>query len=134
MRAWLSPILSERAQLFVLSLLIALTMWYYVSNVLNPQERSVAGSLLVRNVEVTFVGLADGWTAIASPRAVDIEMRGPGPAALLASRASDVRAVAELGELDPGAHQITLRIQVPSGVTAVRAIPPAVYVTLVRPQ
>ncbi|MGH2404152.1 MAG: hypothetical protein ACRDGN_06750 [bacterium] len=132
MRAWLSRILSERAQLFLLSLLIAVTMWYYVGNVLNPQERS-ATSLMVRNVEVRFVGLADGWTAIASPRSVDVEMRGPGPAALLASRASDVRAVAEVGELDPGAHQVTLRIQVPAGVTAVRAMPPAVYVTVVRP-
>ncbi len=133
MRAWLSRILSERAQLFLLSLVIAVTMWYYVGNVLNPQERSVGTSLLVRNVEVRFVGLADGWTAIASPRSVDVEMRGPGPAALLASRASDVRAVAELGELDPGAHQVTLRIQVPAGVTAVRANPPAVSVTVVRP-
>ncbi|MGQ0550179.1 MAG: hypothetical protein ACT4PY_10990 [Armatimonadota bacterium] len=133
MKAWLSRVLSERAQLFLLALLIALTMWYYVGTVLNPENRSAATSLLVRNVEVRFVGLHQGWTAIASPRSVDVEMRGPGPAALLASRASDVRAVAEIGELDPGAHQITLRIQVPAGVTAVRAIPPAVYVTVVRP-
>ncbi len=131
MRARLARILSERARLFLLSLLIAVTMWYYVGTVLNPEQRTATASLLVRNVEVTFTGLADGWRAEASPRAVDIEMRGP--ASLLAARAADARAIADLVALDPGAHQVTLRIQIPGGVTMVKAIPPAVFVTVVRP-
>jgi hypothetical protein len=132
MRLRLSGLASERARLFLLSLIIALTMWYYVGTVVNPPERAATASLLVRNVEVTFVGLADGWTALASPRSVDIEMRGP--AGLLPARAPDVRAIADVAALDPGAHQVSLRIQIPVGITMVRALPPAVFVTVVRPQ
>lgn len=131
MRARLAASLSERSRLFLLSLAIAMTMWYYVGTVLNPHPERLTASLLVRNIAVEFSGLAVGWTAVASPRAVDVEMRGPGM--LLAARASDVRAFADLESLDPGAHQVTLRIQIPGGVTMVKAIPPAVFVTVVRP-
>jgi YbbR domain-containing protein len=131
MRAWLAGLLSERSRLFLLSLVIAVAMWSYVGAVLHPEPRTATASLLVRNVEVTFTGLADGWKAVALPRAVDIEIRGP--ASLLAVRAADARAIADLGALDPGAHQVTLRIQIPGGVTMVKATPPAVYVTVGRP-
>lgn len=131
MRARLAASLSERSRLFLLSLAIAMTMWGYVSFVLNPHPERSTASLLVRNIAVEFSGLAAGWTAVASPRTVDVEMRGPGM--LLAARASDVRAFADLESLVPGAHQVTLRIQIPGGVTMVKAVPPAVFVTVVRP-
>jgi len=99
---------------------------------LNDLRRALEDNgLTVRNIAVEFSGLAAGWTAVASPRTVNVEMRGPGM--LLAARASDVRAFADLESLDPGAHQVTLRIQIPGGVTMVKAIPPAVFVTVVRP-
>lgn len=131
MTRWRSAVLSERVRLLALSLAIAVTMWYYVSTTLSPAEQAPARSVLVRNVEVAVTGLANGWTAVVTPPTVDIEMRGPEP--LLALRVADVRAIAEVGALPPGAHQVVLRVQIPDGVTMVRVTPPAVRVTLTRP-
>ena len=116
--------LSERSWLFLLSLIIALTMWLYVTVVLNPQH-----DRLVRNVEVTFNGLRDGWKAVADPRVVDVELRGP--ASILKVRATDVRAIADVATLEAGSHRVTLRVQVPSG--AGQASPSAVQVAVTRP-
>jgi YbbR domain-containing protein len=129
MRARLA--LSERSGLLLLSLLLSVTMWYYVVGVHNPAlERSITASLLVRDVEVAFVGLRDGWSAVAEPRTVDVELRGP--VAVLSARTRAVQAVADLSALEAGTHRVTLRVQVPDGVTAWQAIPPAVRVTLAR--
>lgn len=123
--------LSERSGLLLLSLLISVTMWYYVVGVHNPaQERSITASLLVRDVEVAFVGLRDGWHAAAEPHAVDVELRGP--VGVLSARTRAVQAVADLTALEAGTHRVTLRIHVPDGVTDWQAIPPAVQVTLGR--
>ena len=46
---------------------------------------------------------------------------------------ADVRAIAEVGALEPGVHQVALRVQIPDGVTMVRVTPPVVQVTLTRP-
>ncbi len=124
--------LSERSGLLLLSLLIAVTMWYYVALVHNPaQERSTTASLLVRSVEVKFDGLRDGWRAAADPRSVDVELRGP--VTILTARTTEVRAIADIGALEPGSHRVTLRVQVPPGVTTWQASPPAVLVTVIRP-
>ena len=132
MRTTLATALSERTWLFLLSFAIALAMWYYVGASVTPVVQSQSASLRMRNVEVTFAGLTDGWRASASPVAVDIDLGWPAPA-VLAVRPTDVRAIADVTSLDPGPHLVTLRIQVPAGVTAVQATPPVVSVTLVRP-
>ena len=131
MRAWLAATFSERARLLLLSLAIAVTMWYYVGSTSAPPDRSAAASLHLRDVEVTITGLAEGWTAAAQPHAVDLEMRGP--AAIFTLRAAQVRVIADVSALPPGSHQVTLRIQTPRDVTTAKATPPAVQVTLVRP-
>ncbi|MBI3997968.1 MAG: hypothetical protein HY355_02965 [Armatimonadetes bacterium] len=130
MRAWLAARFSERTWLFLLSLGIAIAMWFYVGTTTAPPDQATA-SLLARNVDVIIVGLARGWTVTVDPAAVDVEMRGP--ATILTARSTDVRAIADVSALVPGVHQVTLRIQFPRGVTTVRATPPAVQVTLVRP-
>lgn len=132
MRAWAVRVLSERARLFLLSLAIAVALWFYAGTTMRPAgEGSPTASLLLNNVEVTFTGVAEGLKVSSSPDAVDIEMRWPA-ASVLSVRPRDVQAVAELSALPPGQHRVTLRIQVPSGVTAVQATPPSVVVTLTR--
>lgn len=133
MRTWLATALSERTWLFLLSLAIAVAMWYYVRpSAQPPAVQSQTALLRLRNVEVTFAGLADRWRASANPPVVDIDLGWPAPA-VLAVRPTDVRAIADVASLDAGTHQVPLRIQVPAGVTAVQATPPAVTVTLIRP-
>jgi YbbR domain-containing protein len=131
MRRWRSAVLSERMRLLALSLAIAVTMWYYASTTLAPAEQAPLRAVLVRNVDVLVSGLAQGWTATVTPARVDVEIRGPEP--LLVLRVADVRAIAEVGALEPGVHQVALRVQIPDGVTMVRVTPPVVQVTLTRP-
>lgn len=133
MSAWVSRALSERPRLFLLSLAIAVALWFYAGSTVRPAgEGSPTASLRLSNVEVTLTGVAEGLRASSTPEVVDIEMRWPA-ASLLSVRPRDVQAVADLSALQVGQHRVTLRIQVPSGVTAVQATPPAVVVTLTRP-
>ena len=133
MRATRATAVSERTWLFLLSFAIALAMWYYVGGAsVAPVVQPQTASLRMHNVDVTFAGLANGWQGSANPAAVDIDLGWPAPA-VLAVRPTDVRAIADVTSLEPGPHLVTLRIQVPAGVTAVQATPPAVTVMLVRP-
>lgn len=135
MRTWVSHVLSERARLFLLSLAIALTMWYYVTTTVQPvARRAPTASLRLHNVEVVIAGLPFGWRASANPAAVDVEVRWPA-GAMLSVRPTDVRAVADVTSLEPGPHLVTLHIQVPIGAvreTTVQASPPSVTITLVK--
>lgn len=133
MRARLAGLFSERARLFLLSAAIALTMWYYVNSAAQPAaEQAPVALMRMQNVEVSFSGAAEGLKASADPPVVDVELRWPA-IAVLTIRPTDIQAIADVGSLRQGAWRVTLRIQVPSGVTTVRAIPPAVRVTLLPP-
>ena len=100
MRAWASRVLSERPRLFLLSLTIAVALWFYAGSTVRPaSEGSPTASLRLNNVEVTFTGVAEGLRASSSPDAVDIEMRWPA-AVLLSVRPRDVQAVADLSGED----------------------------------
>lgn len=133
MRARLAGLFSERARLFLLSLAIATTMWYYVSFATQPPtEQAPVALMRMQNVEVSFAGVVEGLKASADPPVVDVELRWPA-VAVLTIRPTDIQAIADVGALRQGAYRVTLRIQVPSGVTTVRAIPPAVRVTLLQP-
>jgi YbbR domain-containing protein len=132
MRTSLSRVFSERARLFLLSLAIAVILWLYVGAAARPSnEEAPTATLRLNNVEVTFVGVADGWQAAAA-QTIDIEMRWPA-ATMLAVRPGDVRAIADVTALQAGEHRVNLRIQVPFGVTSVQAIPSAVLITLSSP-
>jgi YbbR domain-containing protein len=114
----------------LLSLLIAIGAWWYVSTFAQPSSpQASTASLNLSNVEVTFTGVANGWQVASAPPAVDIELRWPA-AGLLSVRPGDVRAIADVSSLGIGTHQVSLRIQVPAGVTTVQAIPPTVAVTV----
>ncbi len=133
MRTWVSKFLSERARLFVLSLLIAVALWFYVGSTGRPpDDESLTASLRLSNVDVMVSGLPDGWRASASPAQVDVELRWPA-ASVLAVRTTDVRAIADIAGLEPGPHPVALRIEFPAGVTTARVVPPSVVVTLLRP-
>jgi YbbR domain-containing protein len=122
--------LSERARLLLLSLFIAIGAWWYVGTFAQPSApQTSTASLNLSNVEVTFTGAANGWQVTSTPPTVDIELRWPA-SGLLSVRPGDVRAIAEVSSLGVGTHDVSLRIQVPPGVTAVQASPPTVAVTV----
>lgn len=128
MRARLTGSVSEGVRLFLLSLAIAVALWIFVGRSPNPEpERTGVASVIVQNVDVSFQGLSNGWTATADPRAVDVEIGGP---ATLALRPSDVRAFADVARLPPGTHDVFLRVQIPMGVTSVKISPPSVKVRI----
>lgn len=131
MKARLAGGLSESLRLFLLSLAIAVALWFFVGRVPNPEpERTGVGSVIVQNIEVAVAGLSNGWSASPEPRTVDIELGGP---ATLALRAADVRAIADVARLPSGAHSVALRAQIPLGVTSVKITPPLVRVTITAP-
>ncbi|MDR7419820.1 MAG: CdaR family protein [Armatimonadota bacterium] len=131
MKIKVEQVLSERARLFLLSLAIAVTLWFYVGAAARlPQDGGSVATIRLSNVPITITGLDAGWRATASPTAVDVEMRWPA-SAVLAVRPSDVQAIADVSGLEAGRHRVNLRIQVPSGVTSVQANPSAVSITLV---
>ena len=122
--------LSERARLLLLSLFIAIGAWWYVGTFAQPSApQTSTASLNLNNVEVTFVGASNDRLVAATPAAVDIELRWPA-SGLLSVRPGDVRAIADVSSLGIGIHDVTLRIQVPPGVTTVQASPPTVSVTI----
>ena len=119
--------LSESLRLFILSLAIAVALWYFVARAPNPEpERSTVESVRV-NVAVVFSGLNNGWTATAEPRVVEVEVGGP---VALALRPADVSAYADVAGLEPGLHRIPLRVQIPRGATSVKVDPPLVQVRI----
>jgi len=134
MKSWLAALLLERTRLLLLSLASAVALWFYVGTAVKPVTETPPPTASVRlyNIDVTFAGLGEGWRAAANPTSVDVEMRWPATT-VLAVRATDVQAIADVGALQPGSHRVSLRIQVPPGVTAVQATPPSVAVTLTRP-
>jgi YbbR domain-containing protein len=132
-RAWLARFLSERARLFLLSLGLAVVLWFYVGATgRQVPEGTPTATLRLYNIEVTVAGLQNGWTAQATPPAVDFEIRWPAES-LLGVRPADVQAIADVSALEAGAHRVNLRFNVPSGVTSVQVTPPAVLVVLTRP-
>jgi len=131
MKARLTGSLSEGVRLFLLSLAIAVALWFFVGRSPSADlERTGVGSVVVQNVEVVLQGLGTALTATVEPRAVDVELGGP---VTLALRPADVRAVADVTRLSPGTHEVFLRVQIPLGVTSVKITPPAVKVKIAAP-
>ncbi len=131
MKAKLAGALPEGLRLFLLSLAIAVALWFFVGRVPNPEpERTGVGSVIVQNVDVAVAGLSNGWSATPDPRTVDIELGGP---ATLALRPADVRAFADVARLQAGTHDVPLRVQIPLGVTSVKITPPVVRVMITAP-
>jgi YbbR domain-containing protein len=131
MKARLTSSLSEGVRLFLLSLAIAVALWFFVGRSPTAElERTGIGSVVVQNVDVAVQGLGPSLKAAVEPSAVDVELGGP---ATLALRPADVRAIADVTRLRPGTHEVLLRVQIPSGVTSVKVTPPAVKVKIAAP-
>lgn len=131
MRARLTGSLSEGVRLFLLSLAIAVALWFFVGRSPTAElERTGVGSVIVQNVDVAVQGLSASLKATVEPRAVDVELGGP---VTLALRPADVRALADVTRLQPGTHEVLLRVQIPLGVTSVKVTPPAVKVKITAP-
>ncbi len=86
-------------------------------------------SSLTMEITPTLQNLSSSFTATVSPTTVEVFLSGPLPQ-LEAMQASDVRAVVELFELEPGTHQIVPQVVVPDGVTNYSVLPYAVQVEI----
>jgi YbbR domain-containing protein len=86
-------------------------------------------SSLTMEITPTLQNLASGFTATVSPKAVEVFLSGPLPQ-LEAMRASDVRVVVELFELEAGTHQVVPQVVVPDGVTDHSILPSVVQVEI----
>ena len=101
----------------------------------QPDTVSVDVTVEQANVEATigvaprFVNVAPGLTSSTSTAIVLVTLSGPlnvlqdvGP--------EEVQAVVDLAGLGPGTYTLTVSVQVPDGVTVVRASPVQITVTL----
>ena len=114
----------------ILALLLALVLWFFVMYTQSPTgvvelntRRFSAVTLEVRNRPV-------GLTLVRQPAtAVGVTIRGP-RLLLEGLRAQDVVAYLDLAGLEEGAHHLSVRVSLPSGVEAVNSSPPRVEVAL----
>lgn len=78
---------------------------------------------------VTFQGLRETRSAVASPSEVDVILSGPLPR-LQSLTARDVKVIADLFGLDPGSHKVELTVVVPEGLRVESVLPDVVEVDI----
>jgi YbbR domain-containing protein len=78
---------------------------------------------------VTFQGLRETRSAVASPSAVDVILSGPVPR-LQSLTAREVTVIADLFGLDPGTHKVELTVVVPEGLRVESVLPDTVEVEI----
>lgn len=81
------------------------------------------------NRPVTFQGLRETRSAVASPSEVDVILSGPLPR-LQSLTARDVKVIADLFGLDPGSHKVELTVVVPEGLRVESVLPDTVEVEI----
>lgn len=92
---------------------------------------AVEGSLRVP-LPVTAIGLVPGEAAEISPENVDVILAGPVPL-LNQIQPSNIRVVADVTGLDPGAHQVELAVEVVMERVQVESVLPAVVEVTIGP-
>jgi len=89
---------------------------------------AIEGGKTVRR-PVTFQGLRETRSALASPSEVDVILSGPLPK-LQSLTARDVKVVADLFGLDPGVHKVEPTVVVPEGLRVESVLPNIVEVEI----
>jgi len=115
---------AERNLYRVLSVAVAVALWYMVAADRNPQaDRTVAVDLRAR-------GLAAGLMLVTQPPRVEVRVRGP--RSQVADLNTDgLEAYVELGQVtEPGEYRVPVRVRVPAGLRVVDVQPDEVVVAV----
>lgn len=101
----------ERNAYIVISVIVAVAMWYFVGVAQNPDvERSLAVELRVR-------GLPANLVLIQAPERVEVRVRGARSVVVPLAPAAIAASVNLTDAVDePGAYRLPVRVEVPPGV------------------
>jgi len=114
---------NERVLYFLLSLLIATTMWWYVANAQNPVvERSLT-------VDLHIQGLGSNEVVVQAPSRVQVRLQGP-RGAIVQLTPAVLYASVDLYGLGPGDHQVPVYVAAPPDVRVLDRRPPEAFVAL----
>ncbi len=106
----------ERMLYRILSVGIAVVLWYLVTGSQNPEvERVVSAELVVRN-------LPSDLQVVRAPSQVAVRIRGP-RSVLMDLGPQGVVAAVNLTEAEPGEYRLPVRVEVPSGVRVLSVEP-----------
>lgn len=106
----------ERNVYIVISVAVAVAMWYFVGAAQNPElERWLAAELHLR-------GLTNDLVVVQAPERVEVRVRGPRSAVAGITPAAMAASVNLDQANEPGEYRLPVRVEVPPGVqvTAVR--------------
>ncbi|RYD05258.1 hypothetical protein N752_10710 [Desulforamulus aquiferis] len=110
--------------MMLLSVLLAILLWIYVTNVQNPvKEQEFRVNLDVRGE------VPQGLTMAGMPKTVTVRVQGKN-AQLTGIQAADFQAIVELGPLEEGETTRTVQITAPSGLQVVQVNPARVNLEL----
>ncbi|MDR5683645.1 MAG: CdaR family protein [Armatimonadota bacterium] len=101
----------ERNAYIVISVAVAVAMWYFVGAAQNPEvERWLAAELRVR-------GLSADLVVVQAPERVEVRVRGP-RSAVAALTPVGIAASVNLADvaLQPGEYRVPVRVEVPPGI------------------
>ncbi len=117
-------LLSSRTTLKVISLVVAVLVWYYIA-----AER---GTEIVRTVTVPleFLNVPADMSISTTVRDVDIQVSGTRETAFSLTRA--IASQVDLKGLEPGLHRRPIQAILPSGIRLVEVSPPFVDLELTR--
>ncbi len=106
----------ERTLYRILSVGIAVVLWYLVTTSQNPEtERVISAELALRNLPADLA-------VVRFPRRVDVRVRGP-RATLVGLGARSIVAWVNLANVEPGEYRLPIRVEVPPGVRVVEVVP-----------
>ena len=116
---------------FVLSLVLALALWTFVSFTQNPtQERTYQVPIQVRSLQPGYV-IVDPSSGQPSGVGEIVYVLASGPVDdLNRTSASDFRATVDLGSLGEGTHQVPVRVQSPTNLRIRNSFPNMITVRL----
>lgn len=107
----------------ILSLLLALLLWFYVSNEQNPVNEQIMSIKLQQR------GLGDGLAVSGIPSNVSIRVQGT-RSQIANLTPADFEAVIDMSKFTEGEHHIPVMVNSPPGIQVAQIIPTRIYVAL----
>ena len=107
----------------ILSLLLALLLWFYVSNEQNPVNEQIMSIKLQQR------GLGDELAVSGIPSNVSIRVQGT-RSQMANLTPADFEAVIDMSKFTEGEHHIPVTVNSPPGIQVAQIIPTRIYVVL----
>lgn len=109
----------------ILSLLMALILWVYVTNEQNPLDERPF------NVSLRGRGVPDGYLVTGLPSTVNVRAQGS-RGQLTTLTPGDFQAVVDLSGITPGENELTVNVSAPPGIRVIQVSPSRVRVQVDR--